>query len=139
MKKIYSKVDKEKIICSIIKFIDINEKRTDICPEKEFLQVSGRILKKGFSIKAHKHNFLERNTTSTQEAWVVLKGKIKSKFYDLDEKFIHEEILEKGDCVVFFRGGHELEVLDDDAIFYEIKNGPYFGVDKDKSQLILKN
>ena len=101
MKKIYSKVDKEKLICSILKFKEINKKRTDICPDKEFLQVSGRILKKGFSINVHKHNILERNTTLTQEAWVVLNGRIKSKFYDLDEKFIHLEILEKGDGLFF--------------------------------------
>ena len=136
MKKIFSKTNPDLLICSILKFNNINEKRCDISPNEEFIQVSGRKLKKDFEVSAHKHNRLDRKITSTQEAWILLKGKILSKFYDLDDSFLHEETLEKGDCIAIFRGGHELKVLEDDTIFYEIKNGPYFGVEKDKSQLI---
>lgn len=133
--KIYSKIKKNKLILSVLKFKKITDKRHDISPEDEFLQTSGRILKKNFHIKAHKHNELKRTTNITQEAWIILRGKILGKFYDLDDSLLHEEVLESGDCVTIFRGGHELLVLEDDTYFYEIKNGPYYGVKHDKENI----
>ena len=130
--KIYSKVKPREVLLSILKFKDIKDKRTDISPSSEFIQTSGRILHKDFKVRAHKHNFFKRETNLTQEAWIVLRGKILAKFYDLDDTFIHESILTSGDCVTIFRGGHELTILEDDTYFYEIKNGPYYGAEKDK-------
>tara|TARA_B100001027_G_C16128180_1_gene268022 strand:- start:186 stop:596 length:411 start_codon:yes stop_codon:yes gene_type:complete len=133
--KIFSKVEPEKILLSILKFYDIDDKRKDISPETEFIQTSGRKLNKDFKVKAHKHNYLKRSSNITQEAWIILKGKINAKFYDLDDKFIYETDLESGDCVTIFRGGHELKVLEDDTYFYEVKNGPYLGIEKDKKNI----
>ena len=101
--KFYSKVDTTKILFSLLRFNEIKEKRTDISPDDQFLQTSGRVLKKGFKVKAHKHNYIKRETTITQEAWIVLKGLISAKFYDLDDKLIFETTLTKGDCVTIFR------------------------------------
>jgi hypothetical protein len=133
--RFYSKVEPSKILFSLLRFNQITEKRTDISPEDQFLQTSGRVLKKGFKVNAHKHNYLKRETNITQEAWVVLKGLISVKFYDLDDKMIFETKLASGDCVTIFRGGHELLVLEDNTLFYEIKNGPYYGVESDKKQI----
>ena len=47
-------------------------------------------LNKDFNVKAHKHLVQKRETSLTQEAWVVLKGKIKGKFFDLDDKLMLE-------------------------------------------------
>jgi len=132
MKQIFSKINTNIILFSLLKFNEIKNKRTDISPNNEYLQVSGRHLQKNFCVSPHKHNKLERKTDLTQEAWIILKGKVKAKFYDLDDKFIIEEYLSSGDCIVIFRGGHSLEVLEDDTIFFEFKNGPYFGVESDK-------
>tara|TARA_B100000787_G_scaffold169397_1_gene160475 strand:- start:11788 stop:12201 length:414 start_codon:yes stop_codon:yes gene_type:complete len=132
---IYSKVESKKVLSSILRFKDIKDKRTDISPDTEFLQTSGRVLNKDFKVPAHKHNFLKRETNLTQEVWVVLRGKILARFYDLDDSFIYETILTSGDCAAIFRGGHELSVLEDETYFYEIKNGPYYGVEKDKVRL----
>ena len=71
----------------------------------------------------------------TQEVWVALKGKLKSTLYDFDDKLLEEIILEGGDCIAFFRGGHELKVLEDNTYFYEIKNGPYHGISQDKKKI----
>lgn len=136
--KIYSKIVKNKIILSSLKFTEIKNERQDISPTEEFLQTSGRILKKNFRVKPHKHNTLLRETNITQEVWIVLKGRILGKFYDLDDSLLHEDVFETGDCVTIFRGGHELTVLDDDTYFYEIKNGPYYGVDDDKKKINIK-
>ena len=132
---IYSKVESKKVLSSILRFKDIKDKRTDISPDTEFLQTSGRVLNKDFKVPAHKHNFLKRETNLTQEVWVVLRGKILARFYDLDDSFIYETIRTSGGCAAIFRGGHERSVLEDETYFYEIKNGPYYGVEKDKVRL----
>ena len=72
----------------------------------------------------------------TQEVWVVLKGKLRSSLYDFDDKLLKEIILKAGDCIAFFRGGHELKVLEDNTYFYEIKNGPYNGISQDKEKIV---
>tara|TARA_B100000427_G_scaffold328277_1_gene340990 strand:+ start:1786 stop:2202 length:417 start_codon:yes stop_codon:yes gene_type:complete len=130
--KIYSKVEPDKIILSMMRFNEIKDVRNNISPDEEFIQASGRILNSDFKVKAHKHKVQMRKSSLTQEAWVVIKGKIKAKFYDLDDKVIFETILKAGDCISIFRGGHSLEVLEDKTIFYEFKNGPYNGLEKDK-------
>ena len=134
-KKIYSKIEPDKILLSMIRLREINETRNDISPDEEFIQASGMILNSDFKVKAHKHKYQTRVTTLTQEAWVVIRGKIKAKFFDLDDKLIFETTLRDGDCVSIFRGGHSLEVIDNNTIFYEFKNGPYNGVTNDKVQI----
>ena len=130
--KIYSKVDPEKLILSLMRYSNISKYRTDLCPDEEFLQVSGRKLEKGLKAKAHKHLPIDRKTNITQEAWVVLNGRIKGIFYDLDDSVLYKTEIKKGDVAVLFRGGHSLEVLEEDTIMYEVKTGPYYGVDADK-------
>ena len=83
--KIYSKVEPDKILLSMIRFDEIKDVRNDISPDEEFIQASGRILNSDFKVKAHKHKVQMRKASLTQEAWVVIKGKIKAKFYDLDD------------------------------------------------------
>lgn len=134
-KKIYSNIEPDKILLSMIRLSEINETRNNISPDEEFIQASGMILNSDFKVKAHKHKYQKRVTTLTQEAWVVIRGKIKAKFFDLDDKLIFETTLQDGDCVSIFRGGHSLEVIDNNTIFYEFKNGPYNGVTNDKVQI----
>ena len=135
MKRFYSKVDPDILLFTLNKSEDITYDRTDLSPDEEFLQVSGRRFKSKTFIPAHKHKFIERKTDITQEAWCIIEGKIKGTFYDLDNTIIYETILTKGDCIVLYRGGHSLEVLEENTVFYEFKTGPYFGVDIDKEKI----
>ena len=135
MIKVFSKVNPKKLLLSELKYSKISEYRTDLSPDEEFLQVSGRRFKSKTFIPAHKHKFIERKTDITQEAWCIIEGKIKGTFYDLDNTIIYETILTKGDCIVLYRGGHSLEVLEENTLFYEFKTGPYFGVDIDKEKI----
>jgi hypothetical protein len=135
MKKIYSKVDPNKLISSIISFEDIMSYRTDISPDSEFLQVSARNLNDSIFVKAHKHKNIIRETNITQEAWIVHRGKIKAMIYDIDDKFIEESIISDGGCIVLYNGGHSLTCMEENTIFYEIKNGPYFGYENDKEDI----
>ena len=135
MERVYSKVNKDTLVLALMRYDEISEYRTDLSPDEEYLQISGRKLEKGLKVKAHKHIPIERKTDITQEAWVVFEGCIKGTFYDLDDSVLYETEIGKGDVIVLFRGGHSLEVLDEDTIFYEFKTGPYFGVEADKEAI----
>ena len=135
MEKYYSKIEKDKLIFSLLRFDEISDSRTDLSPDYEFMQVCGRNMSRGVSVPAHRHVETRRETNLTQEAWVLLKGKVRACFYDLDDSFLCEKHILSGDVIVLYRGGHSLEVLEDNTVFYEFKNGPYFGVDKDKEKI----
>jgi len=131
--KIYSKVDSELLLLAINRKEDIDHNRTDLCPEDQLLQISTKILSSGTTFQPHKHNELLRTTDTTNEAWIILKGSIKAKFWDINDEVIYSTILKEGDCAVVFSAGHGFEVLEDDTILYEVKNGPYYGQLKDKT------
>ena len=57
----------------------------------------------------------------------LLSKYLNSTFYDLDDSVIYETELRKGDVIVLFRGGHSLEVLEENTIFYEMKNNSWRG------------
>ena len=135
MLKYYSKIQKEKLIFCLLRYSEIEDYRTDLSPEEEFMQVSGRKIRKGTIVEAHRHLEIDRKTNLTQEAWVLLDGKVKATFYDLDNSRLCEQIIEKGDVLVLFRGGHKMEVLEDETCFYEFKNGPYYGLKIDKEKI----
>jgi len=132
-RNIYSKKDESLLLLTINRLGEINNDRTDLCPSREFLQISTKKISKGTKFKPHRHNPLDRKTTMTQEAWVVLRGKIRASFYDVDDSLIEQVDLTSGDCAVVYYAGHGFEVLEDDTILYELKSGPYFGVEKDKT------
>ena len=135
MKRIYSKINPNKLILALMRYNDISECRYDLSPDEEYLQISGMKLKRGKKVKAHKHTPIERKTDITQEAWVVFDGCIRGIFYDLDDSVLYETDIKRGDVVVLFRGGHSLEVLDENTIFYEFKTGPYLGIKADKEAI----
>ena len=131
MKKILSKIDGS-TICSLIRKSEISTYRNEICSSDETLQMSARKLTSEIFVPPHKHLPVIRNTEGTQEIWILLSGSILATIYDLDNEFLDEIKLTEGDAIVLHRGGHSLKSLDDDTIFYEIKNGPYKGIENDK-------
>jgi len=122
---IYSNKKKNKILGAVHRYKKISNKRKNISPINEYLQVSSQKLKKGDYINSHIHLKNKRTTLRTQEVWLVLKGKLSVKIFDIDKKNIKNLILNKGDIYVLFCGGHSFKVLSNHAEFYEIKNGPY--------------
>jgi len=133
--EIFSK-QKKILIAKIFFFKNLKEKRNDICPCNEFIQLSTQVLDKGREIKAHSHLNVCRSSNITQEIWLVFRGKIEVSIFDLNNKIIRKVKLQTGDCLVLFRGGHGFKNLSKRTIFYEIKTGPYFGKDKDTAEII---
>ncbi len=140
MEKIYSKQDPTKLLHIINRLAEI-QGRNDIVPEENFIQCATLRMPKDKTFPPHKHITKERhyNNQIAQESWVIIKGRVKCKFYDLDDTLISEPILGPGDASFTLYGGHTYEILEEDTIVYEYKTGPYEGQKLDKIFLEDKN
>ena len=140
MEKIYSKQDPTKLLHIINRLAEI-QGRNDIVPEENFIQCATLRMPKDKTFPPHKHITKERhyNNQIAQESWVVIKGRVKCKFYDLDDTLIAEPILGPGDASFTLYRGHTYEILEEDTIVYEYKTGPYEGQKLDKIFLEDKN
>jgi hypothetical protein len=90
--------------------------------------------KEGKKFRPHKHisksvTFTESNA---QESWRVFRGKILVHHFDVDDALISSVELMAGDINITLSGGHTLEILEDNTIICEHKNGPYLGQALDK-------
>lgn len=133
MKNIISKVNGE-ILHTIFYAKNISKKRVDVIAENHHLQFSALELIKNKKFRPHFHipKKIDYTETTSQEAWVIIKGSIKVIHYDINSKILNEEILNAGDVAITLSGGHTFEVLEEDTILYEFKTGPYLGVELDK-------
>ena len=134
MEKIYSKVEPNKLLHVINRLSEI-EGRTEIIPENNFIQCATLKMENGKTFPPHKHITKDRHYPKqiAQESWVVIKGKVKCIFYDIDDNIIATPILEAGDASYTLYGGHTYEILEEDTIVYEYKTGPYEGQKLDKT------
>jgi hypothetical protein len=112
----------------------VQTERENMSDPTQILQSSCKRLGAGRTFKAHEHLPVRRETVGTQEAWVVISGVVRATVFDLDGALLTSFLLEAGDCLVTFRGGHAMEVVED-AILYEFKNGPYLSQEVDKRWL----
>jgi cupin fold WbuC family metalloprotein len=132
MKKIYSKVEEGLLLHIVHKKEEITDPRKDLIAPEEFLQVSTIKMHKDKTFRPHRHVITEKVTTTTQESWVVVQGRVKAILYDIDDQIVAEEVLEPGDISLTLRGGHNYLAMEDDTLVYEYKTGPYLGQEKDK-------
>lgn len=141
MDKIYSKIEKDKllhIVCRLNNMEEslkeINSHRIDIVPDDNFIQCSFLKMDEGKTFKPHKHIKKEKfyKQQIAQESWIIIKGRVKAIFYDLDDTIIATPVLEAGDTSFTLEGGHNYEILEDNTIVLEFKTGPYEGQKLDK-------
>lgn len=131
--KIYSKVDSNKILHIVYQKKEIVKDREDIIGPENFIQLSSLRMRAGKTFRTHRHIYKDGEERAiAQESWVVIEGKVKCYFYDLDNTLLGTWVLEAGDCSVTLEGGHNYEILEDDTIVYEYKTGPYKGQINDK-------
>ena len=133
MKKIYSRIDPDKLLHIIHRFYEI-EKRTDVAPEDQFIQLATLRMEQGKTFRPHQHIWkpAPREQVIAQESWVVIKGSVKCHLYDTDGELLKEVVIRQGDCSMTFEGGHTYTILEDDTVVYEYKTGPYTGQANDK-------
>lgn len=102
--------------------------------DNKFLQLGIWNYKKGKELNAHFHNWFKRESFRTSEFIFVLKGKIKCNLFTEEGIFIQSIILKKNQGIIQHNFAHEYKILKN-SIVLESKNGPYFGVEKDKTLL----
>jgi cupin fold WbuC family metalloprotein len=132
--KIHSKVYPKMLLVSVLS-ANSTESRTDAAGTEEILQASLLRLSQGRTIAPHKHLLQFRNTQGTCEAWIVISGQLQAQVFDVDNSVVDTVELSAGDCMVLYRGGHNFTVMSEDAVIYEIKNGPYYGAVFDSEKI----
>ena len=133
MLKIYSKIEPDKLLHIVVKKEDLTPGRTEVVSEEHFIQCALLNMEKDKTFKPHKHIWKNRTRdVIAQESWIVIQGKVKCTFFDIDDKIISEPILEQGDASFTLEGGHTYTIMEDDTLVYEYKTGPYKGQENDK-------
>jgi hypothetical protein len=106
--------------------------RLDFSAWTEILQTSIVRIKKSKMVKSHMHLPVQRETSGTQETWIVQKGRGIATFFDLDGTKLIEVKLSRGSVALLLRGGHSLKALSSNFTIVEVKNGPYQGEEFDR-------
>ena len=92
-----------------------------------------QFFKNRFKAHTHIHKATDYSEYNAQESWLVFKGKVLVYHYDLDNSLIGIQELTTGWINITLDGGHTMTILEDDTIICEQKNGPYHGVQFDKT------
>jgi len=92
----------------------------------------------GYTIQPHVHNPVRREVQYTKEVLFIKSGKVRIDFYDDDQNYLEDRILNPGDVILLAFGGHGFEMLEDSEII-EVKQGPYVGeADKTRFEGVSK-
>ena len=97
----------------------------------ESLQASRMSYPTGKSFRVHHHILNPRTIKRTQEAFIIISGKIAVDVYDNKPSLLGTLEAEAGDAIFVYRGGHGVRILED-VVMYEIKSGQYTTVSEDK-------
>lgn len=81
---------------------------------------------KGHCVQPHTHPRAKRTIEGVSEFLYVERGTIRVTVFDEEWKPLEQAELMKGDFLLFLRGGHGIEVIDDCRMI-EVKQGPYPG------------
>ena len=126
MEKIFSKIQKNKLLHIISKKLPEGIKRLDLTDNEKPLQVS-RINLKNIIIKPHSNNSKSLNLglVEQNECWIVLNGKIDITLFDTDKTKIENRTLHKSEILITCGGGHSINNTSEDAEMIEVKLGPF--------------
>ena len=104
---------------------------TDETDEIQFGMVNH---KKGYKTGAHYHNHLNKETTKTDEIFIVREGSLRIDFYNNEGAYIKSVEVFKNDIVILYQGGHNI-VYNQDTKLFMIKSGAY-QKENDKTRII---
>jgi hypothetical protein len=128
------KSDDGEIIAIVVKR-DFEKDGVNFISKQDYpLQLGISSYKKGDTIKAHFHIEKEITINKIQEVVHIKSGRAMVNLYDLNGKKFKSVELSERDTIFFVDGGHGFEMLEDTKIL-EVKQGPYFGKDKDKRMI----
>lgn len=102
-----------------------------VSQDTDTLQVGVNHYLAGSKARPHFHPPLERKISATGEVLHIDSGSCVLFLYDDKQQRIFETSLVGGDTVILLSGGHSLEFKEATRIV-EVKQGPYYGAEKDK-------
>lgn len=137
-KNIKNIIYNDELYSSIFDLNNISEGLDFLTNDESFIQVGTWKYEKGKILDAHYHNTFERKSFITQEVVLVLEGSIICNLYTKDGNFIATKEINQNQLIIQYQGIHEYEIIKDSKIL-EIKNGPYFGPDKDRTRVNIRN
>ena len=108
-----------------------------VTTDDKFLQLGIWNYEKGHNLPAHFHNEFERSSFKTNEFVFVMKGSIECNLYTEDGSFIESVIVGANEGILMHEMSHEYNIIED-SIILESKNGPFMGVEKDKTVIDVK-
>lgn len=108
-----------------------------VTTDDKFLQLGIWNYEKGHNLPAHFHNEFERSSYKTNEFVFVMKGSIECNLYTEDGSFIESVIVSANEGILMHEMSHEYKIIED-SIILESKNGPFMGVEKDKTVINVK-
>ena len=129
---------KDELYSSVFDLKNIKEGLDFITSDNSFIQVGTWDYQEGKILDAHYHNTFERKSYITQEVVLVVQGSIVCNLYTIEGQFITSEEINQGQLIIQYQGIHEYEIKKDSKVL-EIKNGPYFGPEKDRTRINVKN
>lgn len=102
----------------------------------EPLQVSRMKYESGKKFRVHHHLLNPRIIKRTQEAFIVISGKLAVDVYDQRmpcPNLIGTLEAGPGEAILVYRGGHGVRVLES-GVFYECKAGQFEGVTSEEKE-----
>lgn len=82
-------------------------------------------------LRTHIHKKLSRELTNTAEFIFVFEGNMFISVLDESANKIASITLKNNMCLLQHKGGHKISIAKNTR-YFEIKQGPYFGNDRDK-------
>lgn len=131
-----SVLDRENnLLAMIIRDFEVSESVNFITEDSQNPQVALMSRPKGEYITPHVHLPIERTVLGTPEVLVIKSGKMRVDLFNKSKHFVESHLLQNGDIIILFSGGHGFEVLETTKMV-ELKQGPFKeGMDKERFAL----
>lgn len=126
--------DKDKLLCTVHRTEDWEKGLDFLTEDSHFVQVGTWWYNRGKVLDRHFHNEFDRTASLTMEVIIVMSGSLEVDIYNENQVLITTLVGKKGDLFVFGHGGHGYRILSDDTKIIEVKNGPFYGVERDKTR-----
>ena len=113
-----------KLLAMIFTPGDFKDEKHFLTEDNNEFQIAQFNLDHGTEIKRHIHGKQERKIENTSEVIIVNEGSLELEIYDENLKLVTTEIVNKGQVIALFNGGHGFKSLLNSK-FLEVKQGPY--------------
>jgi hypothetical protein len=105
------------------------EQTAFVTPDEATFQAGFVVYPAGGEVARHVHRPVQRSIVGTAEVISVREGRCQADLFDSQRRHVSTVTLERGDVIVLLGGGHGFRMLEDTVLF-EIKQGPYTGLDE---------